>query len=842
MAELPSQLQGAVEKINSQIPIAEDRGNEQCTSHDQDTNPEENRDIGETQLSGFFGSREAVLIRMQSVGLLKQPQFLAAVEKIKETGNGSITTPHDFAHAVFLEVTGSKAITQHLVKRLLNHLSEGEEEFARGTDGIIIEPCVGAGGMGNVSYVHLYGEDGRHKGPVAIKDANAFRPDSKDRLRFKTEIAIMSQHSNGKAEDGTGYRTVLPQYYECYGEASYAMEFLKGKTLGEFMKEVHKTGESMDPQIAMDLFVAILIKLKNFRGDIHRDIKPDNIMVLDDGTIRLLDCGLSREENPDVRVTETRDHAMGTVTHMAPEQLDKGGKGGRDKTSDLYALAATIYEMLTGHLPYEGDEVMDFVSAHKEGKPPTFSVVSQSSVKAHKRSVSVSGSIDSEEVFRTDTRLRQALKKALEQMLSIEPHNRLLTNMEDRLIPDPAYTTKEVMMLDIDQDEVGEEIDKWIEKLLPHSSFNKADIKDGDPSIFASALVPEEGELDPELAVGSLRTRGEVHRILSTSIEEETVEPTKPAIIKRSNTTRWAVAATVGVAVTIAGVAYSLSGKKKDEQVKVPVHKSPIAKVDPKKPIVGKLDPPPKTPEVLVNTPAKFRPYPGSEKTELIHNEYGVSFLNVGDDVVVLVHDEKNIASRNGDRGRLLGTVFNQFNKNERWENGYNISGSVTFSGDGVSAARVPMEDIDKYRKEIGSAETQENASTICNKYQVGNYVLIIVDGESESVLHYIGDDAGKPGAPSSVVFPNPLEAAKHLRSISSDSDRTIFDDLMAMQFTDARQGKNNLSLKNKDGYDRSGRRILSESDFQEVQKKLMQSKNTYFGVRGSEGAIAENR
>ncbi|HXX94512.1 MAG TPA: serine/threonine-protein kinase [Planctomycetota bacterium] len=102
------------------------------------------------------------------------------------------------------------------------------------------------------------------------------------------------------------------------------------------------------------------------RGVVHRDIKPGNLMLCRDGSLRILDFGLAKglEEK---QVTFMR-HApeMGTPDYMAPEQVEGGSRGGR---TDLYSLGAVLYEMVTGRKPFSGKDRFSIMHARLVGDP-----------------------------------------------------------------------------------------------------------------------------------------------------------------------------------------------------------------------------------------------------------------------------------------------------------------------------------------------------------------------------------------------------------------------------------------------------------------------------------------
>jgi serine/threonine-protein kinase len=102
------------------------------------------------------------------------------------------------------------------------------------------------------------------------------------------------------------------------------------------------------------------------KGIVHRDLKPQNIMMCYDGSLRLMDFGIARG-GEGRRITFTGfTPALGTPDYMAPEQV-KGKRG--DPRTDIYSLGAILYEMLTGHPPFEGENALVVMNARLVGDP-----------------------------------------------------------------------------------------------------------------------------------------------------------------------------------------------------------------------------------------------------------------------------------------------------------------------------------------------------------------------------------------------------------------------------------------------------------------------------------------
>ena len=147
------------------------------------------------------------------------------------------------------------------------------------------------------------------------------------------------------------------------GENRYLiMEYVKGQTLKEVIQEKGRLSAPVAVQITIRILSALQHAHQN--GIIHRDIKPQNILVHADGHIKVADFGIARMANSS---TLTRgDSVMGSVHYFSPEQAQ--GKG-TDVTSDLYSVAVTLYEMLTGRVPFDGDSPVAIAMQHLHAAP-----------------------------------------------------------------------------------------------------------------------------------------------------------------------------------------------------------------------------------------------------------------------------------------------------------------------------------------------------------------------------------------------------------------------------------------------------------------------------------------
>ncbi len=142
------------------------------------------------------------------------------------------------------------------------------------------------------------------------------------------------------------------------------MEYLTGQTLSELLKSVRPLPEPDAVKIAIHICTALSYMHQS--GVVHRDLKPQNIMLCNDGTIRIMDFGIARSANSRRLTFVGFTPAMGTPDYMAPEQV-KGSRG--DERTDIYSLGTIIYEMVTGEPPFGGDSPYVIMNSRVTGDP-----------------------------------------------------------------------------------------------------------------------------------------------------------------------------------------------------------------------------------------------------------------------------------------------------------------------------------------------------------------------------------------------------------------------------------------------------------------------------------------
>jgi serine/threonine-protein kinase len=142
------------------------------------------------------------------------------------------------------------------------------------------------------------------------------------------------------------------------------MEFLEGKTLAEVLAKRKPIPESEAVAYASKVCDALVYL--HSRGITHRDLKPQNIMVCTDGSLRLFDFGIARVEKARRLTFVGLTPALGTPDYISPEQV-RGKRG--DHRSDIYSLGAILYEMVTGSTPFEGESPYVVMNARVSGDP-----------------------------------------------------------------------------------------------------------------------------------------------------------------------------------------------------------------------------------------------------------------------------------------------------------------------------------------------------------------------------------------------------------------------------------------------------------------------------------------
>jgi serine/threonine-protein kinase len=159
-------------------------------------------------------------------------------------------------------------------------------------------------------------------------------------------------------KDFAGHEITLPYI---------VMEYVKGRTLREFVSEDQPMGYGRAAQIMAPLLSAL--EYSHQQGIVHRDIKPGNVMITDDGDVKVMDFGIARAIADATGMTQTQA-VMGTAQYLSPEQA-RGQLV--DARSDIYSAACVLYELVTGRPPFTGDSPVSIAYQHvrEDPQPPS---------------------------------------------------------------------------------------------------------------------------------------------------------------------------------------------------------------------------------------------------------------------------------------------------------------------------------------------------------------------------------------------------------------------------------------------------------------------------------------
>lgn len=210
---------------------------------------------------------------------------------------------------------------------------------------------IGTGGMANV-YKALCHRLNRYDAVKIMHDDTAANEELRKRFRTESQAVAMLSHPN------------IVSVYDVSHSAGVeyiVMELVNGITLKDYMKRKGKL--SSDEAVDFTTQIAKALAHAHERGIIHRDIKPQNIMLLRDGLIKVADFGIASLQN---EVELPTEEALGSVHYIAPEQA-RGHQP--DARSDIYSLGVMMYEMLTGMLPYNGDSAVEIAVKHMNAMP-----------------------------------------------------------------------------------------------------------------------------------------------------------------------------------------------------------------------------------------------------------------------------------------------------------------------------------------------------------------------------------------------------------------------------------------------------------------------------------------
>lgn len=309
---------------------------------------------------------------------------------------GNLTTPSELVMSQVLDDRPQKAPSNSSSSREITdqeaHLKNRNKWVGKLLNQYIVEKWLGGGGVGQVYRA-------KHRWldvPVAIKVLNPIMGndlEAIDRFNREAQMAAKLDHPNiVRAMDGG---PIEDSFY-------LVTEFLDGIDLAAL---VNQHGP-LPPEFASWVVCETAKALEHAHAEnlIHRDIKPSNIMLLRDGSIKLLDLGLARYADSQSQMTATGQF-MGTIDYVAPEQA--ADTRNVDHRADIYSLGCTFYFLLTGKAPFDGDGFESIVAkilAHAKESPQPI------------------------ETYRND--VVPTIRKTIDQMMAKHPDDRVETATE----------------------------------------------------------------------------------------------------------------------------------------------------------------------------------------------------------------------------------------------------------------------------------------------------------------------------------------------------------------------------------------------------------------------------
>ncbi|MGB7070774.1 MAG: serine/threonine-protein kinase [Pyrinomonadaceae bacterium] len=305
-----------------------------------------------------------------------------------------------------------------------------------------IETPIGVGGMGEV----YLAEDQKLHRSVALKVLQQDLLQNRDRMRrFQREAEVVS------ALNHPNILTVFE--FDVDGDVHLIVcEYVKGETL---RARLERGPLPVEEALDIAIQIASALNAAHEAGVVHRDIKPDNVMIRDDGYVKVLDFGLAKltepvstdgPADPRVQIFSQPGLIMGTAAYMSPEQT-RGSS--IDFRSDIFSFGVVIYEMLSGSSPFKGETNTDVIAAiiQREPRPVSHSIADV----PQEVDAIIARSLEKNKVdrYQTSGEMLAALKSVRKDMEFLDSMSNLTLNVAAPVLdvneiaadPDPVGTT-----------------------------------------------------------------------------------------------------------------------------------------------------------------------------------------------------------------------------------------------------------------------------------------------------------------------------------------------------------------------------------------------------------------